>query len=75
MADAVERDLRQRGLTRAMQTDVQRLARFFGFSDVPDYDVDRLAATLDHVVAQLRDPAFARLRHQALERWPLREGD
>jgi hypothetical protein len=30
------------------------------------------AATLDHVLAQLRDPAFAQLRRQALKRWPLR---
>ena len=61
-------------VARAMQTDEQRLARFL-FSDVSDHDVDRLAATLDHVVGQLRDPGFARLRHEALQRWPLRVGD
>jgi DNA-binding MarR family transcriptional regulator len=58
-------------VAKAMQTDEQRLARFL-FADVADDDVDRFAATLDHVLAQLRDPAFAHLRRQALERWPLR---
>jgi Mn-dependent DtxR family transcriptional regulator len=58
----------------AMQTDEQRLARFL-FTDVADDDAGRLSATLDHVIARLRDPAFARLRRQALKRWPLRRGD
>jgi DNA-binding MarR family transcriptional regulator len=58
-------------VAKAMQTDEQRLARFL-FADVAADDLDRLAATLDHVVARLREPAFARLRRQALERWPLR---
>jgi DNA-binding MarR family transcriptional regulator len=61
-------------VAHAMQTDEQRLARFL-FTDVTDDDVGRLSATLDHVIARLRDPAFARLRRQALKRWPLRLGD
>lgn len=54
----------------AMQTDEQHLARFL-FAGVALEDLDRFAATLDHVVGRLREPAFARLRRRALERWPL----
>jgi len=61
-------------VAQAMQIDEQRLARFL-FTDVADDDVDCLSATLDHVIARLRVPAFARLRRQALKRWPLRRGD
>jgi hypothetical protein len=57
-----------------MQTDVPRLARVL-FADAADDHVGRLSATLDHVIARLRDPAFARLRRQALKRWPLHRGD
>ena len=60
-----------KAVAKAMQTDEQRLARFL-FADVADDDMDGCAATLDHVLAQLRDPAFAQLRRQALKRWPLR---
>jgi DNA-binding MarR family transcriptional regulator len=60
-------------VAKAMQTDEQRLARFL-FADVADDDIARFSATLDHLLARLRDPAFARLRRQALERWPLRGG-
>jgi DNA-binding MarR family transcriptional regulator len=60
-----------KAVAKAMQTDEQRLARFL-FADVADDDMDRFAATLDHALTQLRDPAFAQLRRQALKRWPLR---
>jgi hypothetical protein len=46
----------------------QRLARFL-FADVPDGELSDFAATLDHVIARLRDPGFARLRRAALKRW------
>jgi DNA-binding MarR family transcriptional regulator len=61
-------------VANAMQTDEQRLARFL-FADVPDDDMGRFSAMLDHVIARLREPAFARLRRRALKRWPLRAGD
>ena len=61
-------------VANAMQTDEQRLAHFL-FTDVADDDMGRLSATLDHVIARLYDPAFARPRRQALKRWPLRGGD
>ncbi len=61
-------------VAQAMQTDEQRLARFL-FADVADDDMARLSATLDHVIARLRDPTFARLRRRALKRWPLRADD
>jgi DNA-binding MarR family transcriptional regulator len=61
-------------VARAMQTDERRLARFL-FADVAEDDMARFAATLDQLVTRLREPAFARLRRQALKRWPLRGGD
>jgi DNA-binding MarR family transcriptional regulator len=68
--------LTERGtaVARAMQNDERRLARFL-FEDVAADDLGRFSATLDHVVARLREPAFARLRRQALKRWPLRAAD
>jgi DNA-binding MarR family transcriptional regulator len=60
-------------VAKAMQTDEERLARFL-FADVADDDMSQFAATLDRVVARLHEPAFARLRRQALKRWPLRAG-
>jgi hypothetical protein len=60
-------------VAKAMQTDEQRLARYL-FADVADGDLGRLSATLDHLVAQLRDLAFVRLRRSALKRWPSRGG-
>lgn len=61
-------------VARAMQADERRLARFL-FADVADADMAHFSAMLDHVVARLREPAFARLRDEALRRWPLRRGD
>jgi hypothetical protein len=52
-----------------MQTDEQRLAGFL-FADAGNDKVDDFAGTLDHLVARLRDPSFARLRRAALKRWP-----
>lgn len=54
-----------------MQTDEQHLARFL-FDDLPKGEVDDFAGTLDHVIAWLREPGFARLRRSALKRWPSR---
>jgi DNA-binding MarR family transcriptional regulator len=59
---------------RAMQTDERRLARFL-FADVAVEDVAQLTTMLDQVIARLREPDFARLRRDALKRWPLRDGD
>jgi hypothetical protein len=56
-----------------MRTDEQRLARYL-FADVADDDLGRFSATLGHLIAQLRDPAFARLRRTALKRRPSRGG-
>jgi DNA-binding MarR family transcriptional regulator len=60
-------------VAKAMQTDEQHLARFL-FADVPSDKVGEFADTLDHVIARLRDPRFARLRRSALKRWPSRRG-
>jgi hypothetical protein len=54
-----------------MRTDEQRLARFL-FADVPDGELSDFAATLDRVIARLRDSGFARLPRVALKRWPSR---
>jgi DNA-binding MarR family transcriptional regulator len=58
-------------VAKAMQSDEQRLARYL-FADVGDDDLGRFSSTLDHLIAQLRDPAFTRLRRSALKRWPAR---
>ena len=58
-------------VAKAMQTDERRLARFL-FADVADHEMDDFARTLDHLIARLRDPSFARLRRSALKRWPSR---
>jgi DNA-binding MarR family transcriptional regulator len=67
--------LTEQGTTvaRAMQADERRLARFL-FADVAADDLGQFSAVLDQVTARLREPAFARLRRQALKRWPLRGG-
>jgi DNA-binding MarR family transcriptional regulator len=60
-------------VAKAMQADEQRLARFL-FADLPSGEVGEFAGMLDHVVARLRDPGFARLRRSALKRWRSRRG-
>jgi DNA-binding MarR family transcriptional regulator len=56
-------------VAEAMQTDEDHLAHFL-FADVPVGEVGDFAATVDRLIARLRDPAFATLRRDALKRWP-----
>jgi DNA-binding MarR family transcriptional regulator len=54
----------------ALAEDERALARFL-FADRPEPEVARLEADLGGLLQRLDDPAFARMRHASLDRWPL----
>jgi DNA-binding MarR family transcriptional regulator len=58
-------------VAKAMQTDERHFARYL-FADLSDREVAAFRDTLDHLVARLHAPGFARLRRSALKRWPAR---